>query len=168
MGEVIKYGIIWDGDLFARLEREVGELLALSRPHLIDIIHRCCAIKAEVVAADERETGQRALLNLGHTFGHAVETLSDYRVLHGHAVGIGMVLAADLSHRLGLCDATVVARIKALCQAAELPVAPPRHSVQDYLDVMSRDKKVKAGKVRFILVDAIGKALVKVYEETRL
>ncbi|MBF0136076.1 MAG: 3-dehydroquinate synthase [Magnetococcus sp. DMHC-1] len=162
LAEVIKYGLLWDADLFAQIERSIDSLTAIDPEVLIPIIRACCAIKAEIVAADERESGQRALLNLGHTFGHAIETLTRYQtLLHGEAVGIGLVLAADLSWRCGLCSAADVQRIRALLQKAGLPVRAPHFPVKRYLEAMTRDKKVLNGRIRFILLDKIGKAIVR-------
>ncbi|MEO5355463.1 MAG: 3-dehydroquinate synthase, partial [Magnetococcus sp. XQGC-1] len=163
LAEVIKYGIIWDGAFFGHLEREMGALLYLDQPRLIATIRTCCAIKAEIVAADEREaeSGQRALLNLGHTFGHAVETLTGYeQVLHGEAVAIGMVMAAELSRQMGLCSSEDCARIRQLITRSGLPVQAPRFPVESYLEAMTRDKKVLDGSLRFVLVHGIGRAAV--------
>ncbi|WP_085442009.1 3-dehydroquinate synthase [Magnetofaba australis] len=161
LAEVIKYGIIWDAELFARLERDLDAFLALEPTVVAEVIHRCCAIKAEVVSADEREAGQRALLNLGHTFGHAIENLAGYgEILHGEAVAIGMVMAADLSHWLKLCPGNDVARIRELVERAGLPLHAPKHAVEAYMDAMSRDKKVEAGVMRFVLMRGIGSAMI--------
>ncbi|MBF0143095.1 MAG: 3-dehydroquinate synthase [Magnetococcales bacterium] len=160
MAEVIKYGIIRDAGFFQLLEERIDQLLNLERTTLGEVIHRCTAIKAEVVAADERESGARALLNLGHTFGHAIESLSGYgRWLHGEAVAAGTVVAADLSQRLGLCGEGDVARIRDLLRRTGLPVTIPAFPTPAYLESMSRDKKVEAGRIRFILVEAIGRAI---------
>ncbi|MEO5363554.1 MAG: 3-dehydroquinate synthase [Magnetococcus sp. DMHC-8] len=164
LAEVIKYGILWDAAFFARLERDLEGILRLEPRPLIDTIHTCCAIKAAIVAGDEREaeTGQRALLNLGHTFGHAIETLTGYgALLHGEAVAIGMVMAADLSRQLGLCPAADVERIRHLITRCGLPVQAPRFPVESYLEAMTRDKKVLDGALRFVLVDRIGQATIR-------
>ena len=161
LAEVIKYGLIGDLPFFEWLEQNMEKLLARDPAALAYAIHRSCADKARVVAADEREGGIRALLNLGHTFGHAIESGMGYGVwLHGEAVAAGTVLAADLSRRLGwLCEADV-ARIRALFERAGLPVAAPALGVEKYLDLMGLDKKVEDGKMRFVLLRAIGDGVV--------
>lgn len=168
LAEVIKYGAIWDAGFWELLENNVDRLLNLDRELYGEVIERCCAIKAEVVAQDEREGGVRALLNLGHTFGHAIETLENYTMLHGLAVGTGMVMAADLSRRLGLCDDESAQRVMDLVKKLGMPVTAPRHPIKEYLAVMARDKKVVAGKTRFVVMDAIGQAHVQgdIPEET--
>jgi 3-dehydroquinate synthase len=124
-------------------------------------IARSCENKAEVVAADERESGERALLNLGHTFGHAIETGMGYGVwLHGEGVAAGTIMAADLSQRLGWISAADMARIYRLFERAELPVKAPALGVEKYLELMGLDKKVEDGKIRFVLLQAIGRAVV--------
>ncbi|NNM01837.1 MAG: 3-dehydroquinate synthase, partial [Gammaproteobacteria bacterium] len=124
-------------------------------------IERSCRTKAEVVARDEHEHGQRALLNLGHTFGHAIENLAGYgEWLHGEAVAAGMVMAADMSRRLGWLDKATVARIEALIEAAGLPVRPPPLGADAMLEAMGRDKKVSAGRIRLVLLRALGQARV--------
>jgi 3-dehydroquinate synthetase len=120
-----------------------------------------CRTKAAIVAADERETGERALLNFGHTFGHAIETGVGYgEWLHGEAVATGMVMAANLSARMGLIAAIDAARLTRLVARAGLPVDPPRLGVERYLELMGRDKKVAAGAIRFVLLRALGEAFV--------
>ncbi|MDX1432564.1 MAG: 3-dehydroquinate synthase [Gammaproteobacteria bacterium] len=160
LAEVIKYGVMWDADFFAWLERHLVRLLAGDADALATAIERSCRIKAEVVATDERETGTRSLLNLGHTFGHAIEAGLGYgRWLHGEAVAAGICLAADLSARLGRLEPAAVARIESLVAAAGLPVAAPAEiSCERMLELMAVDKKVKGGRVRLVLLDAIGKA----------
>jgi 3-dehydroquinate synthase len=161
LAEVIKYGLIGDLPFFEWLEQNIEGLRARDPAALAYAIHRSCADKARVVAADEREGGIRALLNLGHTFGHAIESGMGYGVwLHGEAVAAGTVLAAELSRRLGwLCEADV-ARIRALFERAGLPVAAPALGVEKYLDLMGLDKKVEGGKMRFVLLRAIGDGVV--------
>lgn len=163
LAEVIKYGIILDGAFFTWLEENMDALLRLDGPALAYCIRRCCELKAEVVAADERETGLRALLNLGHTFGHAIEAEMGYgNWLHGEAVAAGMVMAARASERLGQFKAAETARIIALLQRAGLPVTGPQEmSAQAYLPHMMRDKKVLAGEMRLVLPLAIGKSEVR-------
>ncbi len=160
MAEVIKYGIIWDEEFFNWLELHTADIQALQPYALSKVILRCCAIKADVVSQDETETGVRALLNLGHTFGHAIEAEKGYgNWLHGEAVAVGSVQAAETSLRLSLLSQADVDRIKALLLAANLPVtAPADMDFDDYLHHMLRDKKVKAGKLRLVLPVAIGRA----------
>lgn len=163
LAEVIKYGIILDGAFFTWLEENLDALLRLDGAAMAYCIRRCCELKAEVVAADEREMGLRALLNLGHTFGHAIEAEMGYgNWLHGEAVAAGMVMAARTSERLGQFNATDTQRIITLLARAGLPVNGPREmSAQAYLPHMLRDKKVLAGEMRLILPLAIGKSEVR-------
>ncbi len=163
LAEVIKYGIILDGEFFTWLEDNLDALLRLESSAMAYCIRRCCELKAEVVAADERETGLRALLNLGHTFGHAIEAEMGYgNWLHGEAVAAGMVMAARTSERLGQFSAADTQRIITLLQRAGLPVHGPREmSAQAYLPHMLRDKKVLAGEMRLVLPLAIGKSEVR-------
>ncbi len=167
LAEVIKSGLLGDASLFARLERDIERLLALDPAVLAAAIERCCALKARIVAADERESlhggaGPRALLNLGHTFGHAVETWTRYESwLHGEAVGLGLCMAADLSARLGWIGGVEVDRVAALVQRAGLPVRPPPGMQPgDFRSLMALDKKVAGGRVRLVLLRAIGEAVV--------
>jgi 3-dehydroquinate synthase len=161
LAEVVKYGVISDGEFFAWLEEHQRELLFRSPEVLARAIRRSCEIKAEVVAADEREGGLRAILNFGHTFGHALETLTGYQaLLHGEAVAIGMVLAADLSHRQGLLAAADARRIRALLEALELPVVPPPLAPDDVVAAMGMDKKVLDGRLRLVLAEALGRVVV--------
>ncbi len=162
LAEVIKYGLIDDAEFFAWLEAHLDELLAREPAALAHAIRRSCEDKARVVAADEREQGRRALLNLGHTFGHAIETHTGYDTwLHGEAVAAGMVLAAELSARLGWLAADAVARIRTLLQRARLPVEPPPHmGTADFLQHMAVDKKVIDGRLRLVLLRGIGQAVV--------
>ncbi len=160
MAEVIKYGIIWDEDFFNWLELHTSDIQALQPHALSKVILRCCAIKADVVSQDETENGVRALLNLGHTFGHAIEAEKGYgNWLHGEAVAVGSVQAAETSLRLALLSQYDVDRIKALLEKANLPItAPADMEFDDYLHHMLRDKEVKAGKLRLVLPVAIGRA----------
>jgi 3-dehydroquinate synthase len=161
LAEVIKYGLIRDIDFFEWLETNIVRLNALDTEAMAYAIYRSCQNKAEVVAADERESGERALLNLGHTFGHAIENAMGYGVwLHGEAVAAGTMMAADLSARLGWLAPEQVQRISAILQAAKLPVTAPRLGVEKYLDLMGLDKKVVDGQIRLILQQGIGKAVV--------
>ncbi|ECW9287455.1 TPA: 3-dehydroquinate synthase [Salmonella enterica] len=163
LAEVIKYGIILDADFFTWLEGNLDALLRLDGPAMAYCIRRCCELKAEVVAADEREAGLRALLNLGHTFGHAIEAEMGYgNWLHGEAVAAGIVMAARASERLGQFSSTDTQRIIALLERAGLPVnGPCEMSARDYLPHMLRDKKVLAGELRLVLPLAIGKSEVR-------
>ncbi len=157
LAEVVKYGVICDRDFFAWLEQQASSLLSLERSALEQAVKRSCQIKANVVESDEKESSLRAILNYGHTFGHAVETLAGYgRFRHGEAVAIGMVVAAELSRRLGRCTEADVAAIRSLLESFQLPVCPPSLPLADYLEAMERDKKVKDGRLRFILNLGIG------------
>jgi 3-dehydroquinate synthase len=161
LAEVIKYGLINDPDFFAWLEQNISALRQRDPDALAYAIQRCCADKAAIVAADEKETGTRALLNLGHTFGHAIEAGIGYGTwLHGEAVAAGMVMAADLSHRLGWLSATDQTRISALLAMAGLPTAPPVLSPAAFRQHMAVDKKVQHGHLRLILLRGIGQAVI--------
>lgn len=162
LAEIIKYGLIRDASFFEWLESSMTRLLAHDSNALTYAIEQSCRNKAEVVAADERESGQRALLNLGHTFGHAIETGLNYQDwLHGEAVATGMVMAADLSQRLGWIDSNVVARITDLIRQAGLPVVPPASlSPATFRDNMAVDKKARDGRVFLVLLNALGDAVV--------
>lgn len=159
-GEVIKYGLLWDAEFFIWLEEHLPELLSRDRECLTAVIHRSCQIKAEMVSADETEGGVRALLNLGHTFGHAIEAGLGFGTwLHGEAVAAGLCMAADLSARLGRIGVDDVKRVERLVESAKLPIrAPAALSAERMLDLMAVDKKIKGGKLRLILLDAIGRA----------
>lgn len=159
LAEVIKYGFIRDLKFLEWLEKNMSRLLERNRESLAYAILRSCEHKAEVVAADERETGERALLNLGHTFGHAVESGLGYGAwLHGEAVAAGTVLAAELSRRMGMITPAEVDRVRNVLLAAGLPVKPPRLGVHRYLELMGHDKKVDAGRLRLVLFKALGEA----------
>lgn len=162
LAEVIKYGLINDGEFFDWLQANMAGLVARQPELLAQAIARSCQDKADIVAADEHEQGVRALLNLGHTFGHAIETGCGYGVvLHGEAIAIGMVMAADLSQRLGWLDLAAVERIKAVLTAAGLPVSvPAAMSAASFMDLMAVDKKVQNGAIRLILLQAIGRAVI--------
>ncbi len=163
LAEVIKYGLICDADFFIWLEQNMPALMAREQAALQYAIARSCENKAEVVAADEREGGIRAILNLGHTFGHAIETATEYKAwLHGEAVGFGMIMALDLSIRLGLINASVLERTIALIAAAGLPVSAPANLPANdaILGLMGMDKKVLDGNLRLVLLRAIGDAFV--------
>lgn len=162
LAEVIKYGLINDLPLLEWLEENMASLLNRDADALAYAIERSCQDKADVVAADEREAGQRALLNLGHTFGHAIEAGMGYgEWLHGEAVAAGMCMAAQMSHELGWLDKADVERVRNLVAAAELPVDPPETLSGDrYLELMSVDKKVQAGKLRLVLMKSIGESVL--------
>jgi 3-dehydroquinate synthase len=161
LAEIIKYGLIRDADFLGWLEANVDALLARDQAALTHAIERSCRNKAEVVEADETEQGQRALLNLGHTFGHAIEAGLGYGTwLHGEAVAAGMVMAADLSHRLGWIARDDVKRIQQILRCVGLPVAGPELGAARYLEVMGHDKKVADGQLRLVLLKGIGKAVV--------
>ncbi|MHB1236695.1 MAG: 3-dehydroquinate synthase [Gallionella sp.] len=161
LAEVIKYGLIRDLPFLEWLEQNMDKLLARDTAALQYAIARSCRNKADVVAADERESGERALLNLGHTFGHAIESGMGYGVwLHGEGVAAGTIMAADLSQRLGWIDAQDVARIRKLFERAGLPVIAPDLGTDKYLELMGLDKKVEGGKMRFVLLRQVGRAVV--------
>ena len=161
IAEVIKYGLIRDLPFFEWLEQNMLKLLARDAAALQYAVTQSCQNKAEVVGADERESGDRALLNLGHTFGHAIETGMGYGVwLHGEGVAAGTIMAADLSHRLGWISEQDVARTRRLFELAELPVVGPLLGTENYLQLMGLDKKVVGGRMRFVLLKSIGHAVV--------
>ena len=162
MAEVIKYGLIRDADFLDWLQENMTGLLKRDPELLTEAIYRSCKHKAEVVADDEKEAGQRALLNLGHTFGHAIETGMGYgKWLHGEAVAVGMVMAAQLSQKMGWLGNDDVKRIETLMQAANLPITPPKEiSATQFMDLMSVDKKVLDGVLRLVLMQSMGKAIV--------
>ncbi|MBL8416733.1 MAG: 3-dehydroquinate synthase [Dechloromonas sp.] len=161
LAEVIKYGLIRDHEFFVWLEANMESLLAREREALAYAVYRSCENKAEVVAADERESGERALLNLGHTFGHAIETGLGYgEWLHGEAIAAGTLIAAELSKRLGWIDGASVARIESLFLRAGLPVYGAPLGATRYLELMRHDKKVQDGKLRLVLLADIGKGVI--------
>jgi len=161
VAEVIKYGLIRDADFFHRLSRCMDELLALEPKVVSEIIFTSCRHKAEVVMADETEQGVRALLNLGHTFGHAIEAMSRYRrYLHGEAVALGTCMAARLSEQLGYAKAGLEERIRAVYRAAGLPVEIPAFPLSDWFEAMMHDKKAMGGRLRFVLLRDVGDAFV--------
>jgi 3-dehydroquinate synthase len=161
LAEVIKYGLIRDPAFLAWLETAMPGLLAREPEALARAIRRSCEVKAEIVGRDEREHGERALLNLGHTFGHAIETAAGYgEWLHGEAVAIGTVMAAETSERLGWLSRADVERVRAVLAAAGLPTAAPRIGVERALELMRMDKKVLGGRVRLVLLKRLGEAVV--------
>ncbi len=162
LAEVIKHGAIADAGFFGWLEHNMPALRALDPQAVAHAVRRCCEIKADVVARDETESGARAMLNFGHTFGHAVEAAMGYgNWLHGEAVGAGMVVAAELSLAQGLIDADAARRLRALVQAAGLPLRVPQLPVARYLELMRVDKKAEAGEVRYVLLAGLGAALLR-------
>jgi 3-dehydroquinate synthase len=161
LAEVIKYGLIGDLPFLDWLETAMPRLLARDREALAIAVERSCRNKARLVALDERESGPRALLNFGHTFGHAIEAAAGYgEWLHGEAVAMGMALAAGMSARLGWISPADVARVRAVLSAAGLPLAAPRIGVARARELMALDKKVQAGRVRLVLLRALGDAVV--------
>lgn len=156
LAEVIKYGVIWDQSFFEFLEDNLEKILVLDQETLIEVVRRSCAIKAEIVEKDETEQGLRAILNFGHTIGHALEVLTEYRVYkHGEAVAAGMVAAARIAEEKGLCSPDVSERLIGFLERAGLPWRIP-FKAEEIMAVLPRDKKVKMGKIRFVLPVAIG------------
>jgi 3-dehydroquinate synthase len=159
--EIVKSALVADAEFFSWLEANAARILAREPAALGEAIRRACAIKAAIVAGDERERGDRALLNLGHTFGHAIEAGAGYgTVLHGEAVAVGLVLAAELSARTGRLPASEAQRVRTLLAGAGLPVDPPRIGRARMLELMAMDKKVKGGRVRLVLLDGVGRAVL--------
>jgi 3-dehydroquinate synthase len=156
--ELVKAGAVWDAALFGRLERDAEALRRLERRRLLPVLARACAIKAEVVARDEREAGLRMILNFGHTLGHAVERLHRYRgILHGEAVAMGMVYAARRSEQLGHAPAGTSARLAALLRRFDLPTELPPHPRRAYLEALRVDKKSRNARIRYIVLRRIGR-----------
>lgn len=170
LAEVIKYGLICDAAFFGWLEEHMDELLAGDAAALAHVIYRSCQIKAEIVGRDEREQGDRALLNLGHTFGHAIESATGYtQWLHGEAIGAGLLMAAAMSQACGLLSAEDVSRVKRLVAHTGLPTHIDSVSPQSALEHMRIDKKVQAGRIRLILLRKIGDAFITAdYSEAAL
>jgi len=161
LAEVVKYGLIADAGFFEWLERNATKLVARDTESLQQAIRRSCELKAEIVTEDEFERGRRALLNLGHTYGHAIERCAGYgEWLHGEAVAAGICMAAEFSAQLGQMSAEDVERAKALLAQLALPVAPPAIAVDDFIAAMSIDKKVVGGEIRLVLLRGIGAAEV--------
>lgn len=161
MAEVIKYGLIQDKEFFRYLEKETSAIQALDTDTIRKIVFTACTIKKDIVAEDEKEHGKRALLNLGHTFAHVIEHEQGYgNWLHGEAVAAGLVLAARLSRELGLLENKEIARIKALIENFNLPSTPPSIEIEAWLEGFTQDKKVQNGQWRFVLLKAIGEAVV--------
>lgn len=166
LAEVIKHGLLADASYLAQVEADLSDLRGLNGDALTRAIAGSCLIKASVVSRDERESGERALLNLGHTFGHAIEMLSGYtRWLHGEAVGIGLCLAADMSKRLGLLAQADVDRVRRIVAAAALPTGVNGLSCAAMMDAMRGDKKSEAGRIRFIVLEQLGRAAMRTVED---
>ncbi|HYD55918.1 MAG TPA: 3-dehydroquinate synthase [Burkholderiales bacterium] len=162
LAEVIKHGAALDAEFFGWLEANIGRLLARDPQALVHAVRRSCALKAGIVAADERETGVRALLNFGHTFGHAIEAAAGYGAwLHGEAVAAGMVMAAELSRREAGLSEEEAERLRALVQQAGLPVNGPPIDPERLVELMAVDKKAAGGKVRFVVLNALGSAQIR-------
>ncbi len=162
IAEIIKYGLLGDAQFFARLEEVMVKLRALDSEVVSEVVAHCCRMKAAIVRADEREAGERAKLNLGHTFGHAIEKLTGYTAwLHGEAVAAGCVMAAVLSEELGLLGKDDIERIKKLFVAAGLPAIVPGLEAKAALRVMAGDKKALAGVVRFVVLEGVGASTVR-------
>lgn len=169
LAEVIKYALIMDVDFLTWLEQNLPAMMALDLAVLGEAVKRCCEYKAHIVAQDERESGVRALLNFGHTFGHVIETHEGYgNWLHGEAVAAGMVQAAELSQKIGWLTCDEVARVKRVLALANLPITPPPIEEQTALGLMGHDKKVKHGQIRLILLKSLGKAVITSDFDTQL
>lgn len=161
LAEVIKYALLGDVDFLDWLERHIDDLVGRDPERLAEAVYRSCAHKARIVASDEKEQGERALLNFGHTFGHAIESYMGYGVwLHGEAVAVGMVMAADLSQRLGWISTDDLERTKKIIQRAHLPVKCPAIPLDEFLGFMAHDKKVLNGQLRLVLMSTLGKAII--------
>jgi len=162
LGEVIKHGLLGDATFFTWLEQNMSRLRARDADALQHAVQRSCEMKAAIVASDEKERGVRALLNLGHTFGHAIEAGLGFGTwLHGEAIGAGMVLAARTSEKLGWLNASDVERVRSLVASAGLPVKAPNLGLDNWLSLMSHDKKVSQGEIRFVLLEQIGQAVME-------
>ena len=171
LAEVLKYGLINNAEFFKWLAANSESILALEHEHVSVVVRVCCEAKAAIVAQDEKEAGVRALLNLGHTFGHAIETVTGYGAwLHGETVAMGMVMAADLSRRLGWLSSADAQQIRQVIEENfGMSVEPPADiTVEQYLDLMSSDKKAELGKIRFVLLKAIGEAVIEGDVESEL
>lgn len=161
LAEIIKYALLGDTEFLVWLEQHMAKMVAGDLDVLAEAVYRSCAHKARIVANDEKEQGERALLNLGHTFGHAIESYMGYGTwLHGEAVAVGMVMAADLSAAMGWITTQEVERVKAIIQAAQLPIACPEIPVEDFLGYMAHDKKVLNGQLRLVLLKQLGQAII--------
>lgn len=169
LAEVIKYGAVLDAEFFAWCEHNMAGLVARDKKLLAYAVQRCCELKAQVVGQDEREAGVRALLNFGHTFGHAIEAGLGYGVwLHGEAVAVGMVLAAQLSVQLGLLSSIEAERLRALIQAAHLPTQAPSLGATEFLRWMASDKKASHGSIHYVLMHGIGIGQVQSVDDAQV
>ncbi|MBN1366978.1 MAG: 3-dehydroquinate synthase [Dehalococcoidales bacterium] len=160
LAEVIKYGVICNGNFFEYLEKNIARIKGFEKAVLEYIVYKSAAIKAGIVAQDEKDNGLRNILNFGHTVGHAIETVSNFTIGHGRAVGLGMLAAGQLSHKLGMFSPNDLARLKKIIGQAGLPVTLPDFKIELILQAMQHDKKVTGGKVRFILAAGIGEAVI--------
>jgi 3-dehydroquinate synthase len=162
IAEVIKYGIIRDPEFFSYLEKNIEKVLSLDEAVLTHIIKRSCEIKADVVMKDEKEEGLRAILNFGHTIGHAIETLTNYTTYkHGEAVAIGMFYEAKIAHKMGICNKDIIERLRNLIMRAGLPTKMPEIASDRILETMQIDKKVKDGGIRMVLPEEVGKVSLR-------
>jgi len=160
LAEVIKYGVIRDEGFFSYIEENIDKIKSLDSEALEEIVSRSAEIKAEVVEKDEKDLGLRAILNYGHTVGHAIESVSDFRVAHGMAVAIGMLAAARISHRMGILDKTELLRLESLIQRVGLPTTMPKLDIGEVTRAITHDKKVLKGRVRFVLPQSLGKVFI--------
>ncbi|MFC2022010.1 3-dehydroquinate synthase [Chloroflexota bacterium] len=160
LAEAIKYGVIWDEELFSYLEENLDQIKALDNRALETIVFRSAKIKAEVVEKDERDFDLRTILNYGHTVGHAIESVSDFKVRHGEAVAIGMLAAASISNKMGIFDKNEVIRLNGLIARASLPIKLPSLQLKKLVQAMRHDKKILQGKIRFVLPKSIGEVFI--------
>jgi len=160
LAEVIKYGVIGDGDFFAYVERNLDQIKSLDERLLEEIVYRSSQIKAEIVEKDEKDLGLRNILNYGHTVGHAIESASDFKVEHGKAVALGMLAAGRISNKLGLLDKNELIRLKVIIQRADLTTELPNLEVEKIIQAIKHDKKILRGKIRFILPKALGSVFI--------
>lgn len=166
LSEVIKYGIIWDQEFFSYLEENIDKVFQYDMDILRHIVKRSCEIKAEVVSQDETEQGIRAILNFGHTVGHAIETLTGYQaVRHGEGVGMGMIAACLMADQMGLGSGKITSQVQNLVQRAKLPTTLPELDVDKILETMLYDKKAKEGKITMVLPEKIGKTIIMEVED---
>lgn len=169
LAEVIKYALLGDETFLSWLEKNIQNLLSYDKNALTYAVSRCCQMKADIVAQDEKENNIRALLNLGHTFGHAIETEMGYgNWLHGEAVAAGMVIAARLSEKLNFITSDDTNRIRTILKAAKLPDEPPKFPFERWISHMRHDKKVQEGHMRFVVLEKLGKAIVKECDDLSL
>ena len=160
LAEVIKYGVITDADFFKYLEKNIEKIKAFDPVTLEHVVCKSAAIKAHVVEQDEKDTGLRNILNFGHTVGHAIESVSNFKIGHGEAVGLGMIAAGELSIKLGILDRSELVRLKILMKNAGLPINLPDLKIKSLLQAMQHDKKNTGGTMKFILAEGIGKAVI--------